>query len=66
MRRYYEGYAFLIAFTLCIPAANWLIGNVGTACMPNGPCLIPVAPGIDAPSGVPMIGFALVLRDLVQ
>lgn len=66
MRRYYEGYAFLIAFALCIPAANWLIGNVGTACTPNGPCLIPVAPGIDAPSGVPMIGLALVLRDLVQ
>jgi uncharacterized PurR-regulated membrane protein YhhQ (DUF165 family) len=66
MRRYYEGYAFLIAFALCIPAANWLIGNVGTACVPNGPCLIPVAPGIDAPSGVPMIGLALVLRDLIQ
>jgi len=66
MRRYYEGYAFLIAFALCIPAANWLIGNAGTACVPDGPCLIPVAPGIDAPSGVPMIGIALVLRDLVQ
>jgi uncharacterized PurR-regulated membrane protein YhhQ (DUF165 family) len=66
MRRYYEGYAFLIGFALCIPAANWLIGNVGTACVPDGPCLIPVAPGIDAPSGVPMIGLALVLRDLVQ
>jgi uncharacterized PurR-regulated membrane protein YhhQ (DUF165 family) len=66
MRRYYEGYAFLTAFALCIPAANWLIGNVGTACIPNGPCLIPVAPGIAAPSGVPMIGLALVLRDLVQ
>lgn len=66
MRRYYEGYASLIAFALCIPAANWLIGNVGTACVPDGPCLIPVAPGIDAPSGVPMIGLALVLRDLVQ
>ena len=34
--------------------------------MPNGPCLIPVAPGLDAPSGVLMIGLALVLRDLVQ
>jgi len=61
-----EGIAFLIAFALCIPAANWLIGNVGTFCVPNGPCLIPVAPGITAPSGVLMIGAALVLRDLVQ
>ena len=32
----------------------------------TGPCLIPVAPGLMAPSGVIMIGIALVLRDLVQ
>ena len=43
-----------------------MIGNVGTVCAPNGPCLIPVAPGLMAPSGVLMIGIALVLRDLVQ
>lgn len=61
-----EGYFFLGAFALCIPAANWLIGNAGTTCVPDGPCLIPVAPGIAAPSGVLMIGLALVLRDLVQ
>lgn len=62
-----EGYAFLAAFIACVPAANWLIGNVGTVCVPQGPCLIPVAPfGITAPSGVLMIGLALVLRDLVQ
>lgn len=61
-----EGFAFLLAFGLCIPAANWLIGNAGLVCVPNGPCLIPVAPGIMAPSGVLMIGLALVLRDLVQ
>jgi uncharacterized PurR-regulated membrane protein YhhQ (DUF165 family) len=34
--------------------------------VPNGPCLIPVAPGLMAPSGVTLIGIALVLRDLVQ
>jgi uncharacterized PurR-regulated membrane protein YhhQ (DUF165 family) len=56
----------LIAFLATIPAANWLIGNVGTVCVPGGPCLIPVAPGLMAPSGVLMIGLALVLRDLVQ
>lgn len=61
-----EGYLFLALFTLCIPAANWLIGHVGTRCIPNGPCLIPVAPDVMAPSGVLMIGLALVLRDLVQ
>lgn len=61
-----QGYFYLAAFALCIPAANWLIGNVGTICVPDGPCLIPVAPGLTAPSGVLMIGLALVLRDLVQ
>ena len=61
-----EGVLFLIGFGLCIPAANWLIGNAGTVCVPHGPCLIPVAPGLMAPSGVLMIGLALVLRDLVQ
>jgi queuosine precursor transporter len=61
-----EGFAALIAFGLTIPAANWLIGHAGTFCAPDGPCLIPVAPGIMAPSGVLMIGLALVLRDLVQ
>jgi queuosine precursor transporter len=61
-----EGYLFLVAFGLCIPAANWMIGHVGTTCVPNGPCLVPVAPGLAAPSGVLMIGLALVLRDLVQ
>ncbi len=65
-RRRIEGVLFLIAFGLCIPAANWLIQHAGTVCVPNGPCLIPVAPGLMAPSGVLMIGLALVLRDLVQ
>ena len=65
-RQNIEGYIFLVLFCLTIPAANWLIGNAGTVCVPNGPCLVPVAPGIMAPSGVLMIGLALVLRDLVQ
>jgi len=60
-----EGFAALVAFGLTIPAANWLIGHAGTVCVPEGPCLIPVAPGVMAPSGVLMIGLALVLRDLV-
>ena len=65
-RQNLEGYIFLVLFCLTIPAANWLIGNAGTVCVPNGPCLVPVAPGVMAPSGVLMIGLALVLRDLVQ
>jgi uncharacterized PurR-regulated membrane protein YhhQ (DUF165 family) len=65
-RRQREGLIFLALFCLTIPAANWMVGNLGTRCAPNGPCLIPVAPGLMAPSGVLMIGVALVLRDLVQ
>jgi queuosine precursor transporter len=48
-----EGVLFLALFAVTIPAANWLIGHVGTTCVPQGPCLVPV-------------GIALVLRDLVQ
>jgi len=66
-QRMREGLIFLALFTLTIPAANWLIGHVGTSCIaPQGPCVVPVAPGITAPSGVMMVGVALVLRDLVQ
>src|SRR3546814_19631254 len=65
-RRHWEGGIFLVAFTACVPAANWMIGNLGTVCVPDGPCLLPVAPGITAPSGVLLVGLALVLRDLVQ
>jgi uncharacterized PurR-regulated membrane protein YhhQ (DUF165 family) len=61
-----EGLIALALFSLTIPAANWLIGHAGTLCAPGGPCLVPVWPGIMAPSGVLMIGIALVLRDLVQ
>lgn len=65
-RKNVEGAIFLVLFCLTIPAANWMIGHVGTVCSATGPCLIPVAPNLMAPSGVLMIGAALVLRDLVQ
>lgn len=54
------------AFAATIPAANWLIGNVGTECIPDGPCLLPVGFGLTAPSGVLVVGAALVLRDMVH
>lgn len=59
-------YLTFTAFASTIPAANWLIGNVGTTCVPDGPCLIPVGFGLVAPSGVLMIGLALVLRDAIH
>jgi queuosine precursor transporter len=67
-----EGLAYFVAFIACIPAANWMVGHLGTVCVPDGPCLVPVLPWgpgghpLMAPSGVLMIGLALVLRDLVQ
>ncbi len=67
-----EGLVYFFAFIACIPMANWMIGHWGTVCVPHGPCLVPVFPWgpegrpLMAPSGVLMIGLALVLRDLVQ
>ena len=66
-----EGLAYFIAFIACIPTANWMIGHLGTACLAGGPCVVPVWPWgnhgpLMAPSGVLMVGLALVLRDLVQ
>lgn len=59
------GHVFFALYALTIPAANWMIGNFGQ-CAPDGPCLIPVGLGLMAPSGVLMIGVALVARDFVQ
>lgn len=56
----------ILAYIATIPLANYLIGHVGTVCAPQGPCLIPVFPGVLAPSGVLVIGAALLFRDLVQ
>jgi queuosine precursor transporter len=53
-------------YVATIPLANCMILHVGTVCDPLGACLIPVFPGILAPSGVVVIGAALLLRDLVQ
>jgi queuosine precursor transporter len=59
-------YAVFLLFLLTVPIANFLIGNFGTTCIPDGPCLIPVGFGLMAPSGVLMIGLALVMRDWLQ
>ena len=71
-RKKAEALGYFLAFIACIPVANWMTGYVGAVCVPHGPCLVPVLPwGPDghplmAPSGVLMIGLALVLRDMVQ
>lgn len=60
------GYLAFLLFAATIPMANWLIGNVGIQFGPNDPHLIPVGFGLMAPSGVLMVGAALVLRDIVH
>jgi uncharacterized PurR-regulated membrane protein YhhQ (DUF165 family) len=60
------GFLTLLAFLLCLPAANLLVLRWGTHCIPRGPCMVSVAPGLEAPSGVLLVGLALVLRDFVQ
>lgn len=54
----------ILAFAATIPAANWMIGNVGDCAGPV--CTIPVAPGLLAPSGVLLVGLTLVLRDAIH
>lgn len=54
-----------MAYVATIPAANWMIQNVGQ-CHDGGPCVIPLGFGLYAPSGVLMVGLALALRDAVQ
>lgn len=59
-------YLALAGFFAIVPSANWLISNVGTTCIPNGPCLVPVGFGLTAPSGVLLVGLGLVLRDVIH
>lgn len=65
LKNYYMWLPFIF-FLLTIPLANYMVGNVGTICLENGPCLIPVGFGLMAPSGVLVIAFALLLRDFVH
>lgn len=58
------GYIGFIGLIASIFLANWLIYNVGQC--PPFPCLIPVWPGIMAPSGILAIGLGFTFRDLTQ
>lgn len=59
-----RGLILVVAFAATVPVANWMIGNVGDCS--HGPCVIPVGFGLHAPSGVLLVGLALVLRDAVH
>lgn len=53
------------AYLASILAANYAIAHIGQA-HAFGPHTLPVWPGLDAPSGVYVVGVTLVLRDVVQ
>lgn len=61
----FRDFLAVVMFAATIPAANWMIGNVGE-CRAGSPCVVPVGFGQFAPSGVLMVGVALVLRDLIH
>jgi queuosine precursor transporter len=60
------GIAAVLTYIGSIPLANWMINNIGRTYGPDGPHLLPVGFGYEAPSGVIIIGFALVARDIVH
>lgn len=58
--------AAIVVYAASIPLANIAIQHVGIVEFPGGPHVLPVAPGITAPSGVWLIGVALVARDALH
>lgn len=58
-------YLAMALFVATIPAANFMLTNVGY-CSDVGPCVLPVGFGLMAPSGVYVIGLALVVRDYIH
>lgn len=62
----FSGFLAFLLFAATIPLANWLIGNIGVQFEPHGPHMVPVGFGLLAPSGVLVVGAALVLRDIVH
>ena len=58
-------YGPLAGYIATIFLANLSLQYLGR-CAPGGPCVVPVWPGLVAPSGVLWAGLAFTLRDLVQ
>ncbi len=57
--------ASFVAYVGCMIAANWMISHIGTVRV-EGAWLMPVLPGVLAPSGVYFAGFSFAARDFVQ
>jgi uncharacterized PurR-regulated membrane protein YhhQ (DUF165 family) len=54
------------AFLASILAANFAVAHIGHQEAPGAPHTLPVGFGLDAPSGVYIVGVTLVLRDVLQ
>lgn len=55
----------IAAYLGSIVAAAYAITHIGTQYAPGLPHVVPVWPGIEAPSGVYIVGLTLVIRDLL-
>jgi uncharacterized PurR-regulated membrane protein YhhQ (DUF165 family) len=64
--RFREGLFFFVVFMATIILANYFVATIGTTCIPNGPCIIPLGFGLTTPSGVLWAGVAFTVRDLLQ
>ena len=60
------GVLALVAYGGTVLLSNWFISHVGPQLGGSGPHLLPVAPGLWAPSGVLWVAAALALRNVVQ
>lgn len=54
------------AYLASVVAAAYAVTHIGAQYAPGAPHVVPVWPGIEAPSGVYVIGVTLVIRDLLQ
>lgn len=59
-----KAFLVLLAYASTPVLANYAIGHIGIPT--DGPHVLPVWPGLYAPSGVYVAGLALALRDLAQ
>lgn len=58
--------ALAVAFVLAAATSNWTIHNVGQYNGPDAPRTLPVGWGLEAASGVVLVGFMISLRDALH
>lgn len=65
-RPYWLAGALAAGLVACILGANWLVSNVGYTNGPGSPHTLPLGGGLNAPSGVLLVGVSFTLRDVLQ